>query len=196
MKYIDTFVTCTTDKDEVKHLLIRECGDKDAIAEKVVDIASTVNKHKHSKSCRKYRNNKCRFNYPKLPSRRTIITKALEIYYKDELSSRQSDIEVKDKWLTERMKTNNNILENIKEILASYDGLQEDDSKLKQMENQSLTEALNNLLMTPNIQKYISPNQDIIERYEEALATSGQAAKTIILKRHPKERYMNNYNPE
>ena len=54
IKYIDTFVTCTLDKDEAKKLLIRECRDEDAIAAKAVEIAATVNKHRHNKSCRKY----------------------------------------------------------------------------------------------------------------------------------------------
>ena len=33
-KYIDTFVTCTSDKDEAKKLLFRDCGNKDKIAAK------------------------------------------------------------------------------------------------------------------------------------------------------------------
>ena len=45
IKFIDTFVTCTLDKEEAKKLLIRECGDKDAVAAKAVEIARTVNKH-------------------------------------------------------------------------------------------------------------------------------------------------------
>ena len=63
IRYIDTFVTCTQNKDEAKKLLLRECGDKDAIAARAVEIASTVNKHTHNKTCRKY-NTRCRFNYP------------------------------------------------------------------------------------------------------------------------------------
>ena len=35
--------------DEAKKLLLRECGDKDAIAARAVEIASTVNKHTHNK---------------------------------------------------------------------------------------------------------------------------------------------------
>ena len=50
--------------------------------------------------------------------------------------------------------------------------------------------------MSPDIQKEFLPNEDIFLRYEEALITSCKSAKTIILKRHPKDRYVNNYNPE
>ena len=56
IKFIDTFVTCSSDKDEAKKLLIRECGDKDAVAEKAADIAKSVNKHKHNRTCRKIQN--------------------------------------------------------------------------------------------------------------------------------------------
>ena len=91
-KFIDTFVTCSSDKDEAKKLLMRECGDKDAVAEKAADIAKTVNKHKHNRTCRKY-NTKCRFNYPKYPSMRTIITHSPEVFYKNELNRFQDDLE-------------------------------------------------------------------------------------------------------
>ena len=74
IKYIDTFVTCTLDKNEAKKLLIRDCGDEDAIAAKAVEIAATVNSHRRNKSCRKY-NTACRFYYPKLLSARTLLTK-------------------------------------------------------------------------------------------------------------------------
>ena len=98
IKVIDTFVTCSSDKDEAKKLLIRECGDKYAVAGKAVDIAKTVNKHKHNRTCRKY-NTKCRFSYPKYPSSRTIITQSPEIFYKNELNNFQDDLEAHDKWL-------------------------------------------------------------------------------------------------
>ena len=46
------------------------------------------------------------------------------------------------------------------------------------------------------MESHILPEEDSLSRYEEALATFGKGAKTVILKRHPKDRYMNNYNPE
>jgi hypothetical protein len=41
------------------------------------NIASQVQFHNHSKSCRKY-NTICRFNFPKYPSEKTIITYKLQ----------------------------------------------------------------------------------------------------------------------
>ena len=49
--------------------------------------------------------------------------------------------------------------------------------------------------MTEDIQNLVEPNEDILQRYEEALITSGHKPKSIILRSHPNERYQNNYNP-
>ena len=73
IKYVDAFISCTSDPEEIKPLLRRECGNKDAIANRVATIAKEVNRHRHSKSCRKY-GVSCIFHYPKLPSRKTLIT--------------------------------------------------------------------------------------------------------------------------
>ena len=94
------------------------------------------------------------------------------------------------------MLCNNKILQCVREVLEAYDKLQPGDEKLVEMEGKSTHDAIMSILMIPQIQKNILTNEDIFQRYEEALITSGRAAKTIILKRHPKDRYMNNYNPE
>ena len=44
------------------------------IGSAVASIASKVNQHRHTKTCRKYSTH-CRFNFPKLPSYNTIIAK-------------------------------------------------------------------------------------------------------------------------
>ena len=171
IKFIDTFVTCTLDKEEAKKLLIRECGDKDAVAAKAVEIARTVNKHRHNKSCRKY-NTKCRFNYPKFPSVRTLLTKNPEVYYKEELLKCDS-IEEEVSWLNKKMATNKKILDKVKEILESYDEMDPEDARVVELKQKSTREAIINILMHPDIQKHVGPNEDILERYQEALVTSG-----------------------
>ena len=80
IKFIDAFVTCSSDPSEVEPLIIRDCKNKEAMAKKAVEIARTVNQHRHSRTCRKYKTS-CRFNYPKLPSVETVITKPPEIFY-------------------------------------------------------------------------------------------------------------------
>ena len=165
IKYIDTFVTCTSDKDEAKKLLLRDCGNKDAVAAKAVKIATTVNQHKHSKSCRKYKTN-CRFHYPRYPSSRTIITQSPEIYYKDELVKYADDIEAQGKWLKERMKVNTEILDNVQEIIQEYDNLKPEDPALEEMKHKTIEDAIRDILITPKIQKQILPHEDIFKRYD------------------------------
>ena len=73
VKFIDIFVTCSSDPSEVEALVLRSCTNPRAIAERAVEIATTVNQHKHNGTCKKYRTS-CRFHFPKIPSIRTIIT--------------------------------------------------------------------------------------------------------------------------
>ena len=44
-------------------------------------VVSEVQKHHHTKSCRKY-NGQCRYGFPKLPSRKTILAQPLPITIK------------------------------------------------------------------------------------------------------------------
>ena len=52
--FIDQFISCDSDNDQK-------------------DLIRSVQKHSHSKSCRKY-GTSCRFNFPKFPSDRTLIS--------------------------------------------------------------------------------------------------------------------------
>ena len=130
----------------------RDCGNKDAVAAKAVKIGTTVNQHKHSKSCRKYKTN-CRFHYPRYPSSRTIITQSPEIYYKDELVKYADDIEAQGKWLKERMKVNTEILDNVQEVIQEYDNLKPEDLALEEMKHKTIEDAIKDILITPKIQK-------------------------------------------
>lgn len=194
IKFIDMFFTYTLNKDEAKKLLIRECGDKDAVAARAVDIAETVNKHRNNKSCRKY-NTTCRFNSPKLPSVKTLLTKNPDMYYKEELSKLEK-IDERDEWINKKMAINKKIIGLVKEVLSQYDDMESDDVRLIEMKQKSTEEAIIYLLMNENINKLIAQNENILKRYEEALISSGHKSKSIILRRHPNERFQNNYNPE
>ena len=94
-----------------------------------MDIAKIVNKHKHNRTCRKY-NTKCRFNYPKYPSTRTIITQSSEILYENESNKLQDDLEEHHKWLSDKMISNNKILQCVRELLEEYDKLEPGDKNL------------------------------------------------------------------
>ena len=94
------------------------------------------------------------------------------------------------------MSTSRKILDKVKEILETYDEMPPEDPRVIELKQKSTREAIISILMHPDIQKHVDPSEDILERYQEALVTSGLKTKSIILKRHPNERYVNNYNPE
>ena len=94
------------------------------------------------------------------------------------------------------MTTNKKTIEKVKETLMNYDEIEPDDPQLIDMKQKSVKEAILNILMTDDIQKIVEPNEDILQRYEEALITSGNKSKSIIFRRYPNERYQNDYNPE
>ena len=60
-KLIDTIKTCSTNTDDTN----------------LNDIVREVQVHHHTKSCRKGKQNHCRFGYPKPPSKKTIIAAPL-----------------------------------------------------------------------------------------------------------------------
>ena len=70
-----------------------------------------------------------------------------------------------------------------------------EDPRVIELKQKSFREAITSISMHPDIQKHIDPSENILERYEEALVTSGLKTKTIILKHHPNERYVNSYKP-
>ena len=200
VNFIDSFITCSTEVEEVKKLLIRKCNsNKDAITEKVVATAKKVNRHsqKHSKSCKKYRS-KCRFGFPKYPSTQTLITKPAELVYQEQLDAgfAPKDIEGRGKFLDNKMKENRKLLKLVHEKLEEYDSLNSDDTVLVNMEDSSLEGAINDMLLTDSVKEVVPSGEDVLQRYKEALETSAGNRYSVILKRHPRDRYLNNYNPE
>ena len=102
--FIDEFTTVSTNEDEV---------GKD-----VSDIVLQVNRHTHTKSCKKYGNN-CRFSYPRFPSRRTIIAEPIS----DNSSTNKK----------ERMKQYNEVLEKVHYVLTDSDLIDEIVSKTRRL---------------------------------------------------------------
>ena len=128
-------------------------------------IVREVNVHKHTKSCLKKSTN-CRFNFPKLPSNKTIIACPLPE------GTSEEEIEENEK----RLNDSNKILKKVKEELTK---LTEDE----------IHELYNNDLKT-----FLEALQIDIDVYHEALKIS-QKGKVVVLQRKLNERYVNNYNP-
>ena len=85
-----------------------------------------------------------------------------EIFYKNELNEFQDDLEAHDKWLSEKMISNNKILQCAREVLEAYDNLAPGDEKLVQMEGKANHDAIMSILMILEIQKDILSNEDIL----------------------------------
>ena len=70
IKFVDKISTCTLNPSSICEQIDE---DSEKVGKEIVDIAKEVQVHSHTKTCRKKNNNKCRFNFPKLPMWKTII---------------------------------------------------------------------------------------------------------------------------
>ena len=93
------------------------------------------------------------------------------------------------------MTLNTKILSYVRSKIEELDKLEADSEILSEMENSTTENYIRKIINTSEIQKEIPPTEDVIQRYMEALITS-KSSRSIILKRHPRDRRMNNYNPE
>ena len=148
-----------------------------SVGKEVAKIAKEVNKHHHTKTCRKH-GSTCRFNYPKYPSPNTIVVQPCQVKdpkEKDALLAKYQTILRKVKIILEDENE-------IKKIMEKYD---------KQIE--SKTE------LRKNIEKRIREVVDVAgveyDEYIEALSTS-RAGYTVVQQRDLDEIYINSYNSE
>ena len=154
-KFIDQFITCSLDNDEVR------------------TIVKEVQSHHHTKTCRKY-GKKCRFNFPRFPSKETIIAQPLSRTHFDS-----------DKAFKERKKKLKKTLEKVKDVIDCFDDQ-------RSSRDQPIEEGvLDNLTIGDILKKAKVTETD----YYEALKVS-ETGKVVILKRSPKEMWTNNYNAE
>ena len=148
---------------------VNSCSTCDLKDEDLADTVDKVQRHRHKGNVEKntgcYKRGKtCRFNFPRLPSEKTIIAQPLK---QGEMSARKFDAQKKEY---------KEILQKVKDKLVE---LTEDWKKECSLETDDLLEKA-------GVNK---------EKYYEALEVSQNAA-FIIMKRDPKEAYINNYNPE
>ncbi len=87
------------------------------------EIANKVNVHRHSRTCHKHGTN-CRFNFPRFPSLKTIISVPVRVLEKDEKKRK------------EIVKKNNDLLNKVKQTLENEDAMKSINSiEQKQFEN-------------------------------------------------------------
>ncbi|XP_056093733.1 uncharacterized protein LOC130072579 [Rhinichthys klamathensis goyatoka] len=138
--FIDHYITCETP------------GDDDA---ELYETVNSVQKHsrRHSKTCRK-KNTVCRFNFPRPPSSRTFITRA------------------------------------IRDDLKGNDGNETASAILKKIKT-ALTESEVNFDSTDAFFQSIGINQAVFEKAYKKCSKK----KSVVLKRSPKDVWVNQYNP-
>ena len=152
IKFVDEWTTCRLPKDNIE----------------LRNQVLAVNTHlKCTASCKK-KSNKCRFNFPRFPCKKTIIAKPLD----SNLTEEEKTVKV------EKAKVN---LKIVKENLDKL--TEEDDAFYENMEfDDSIHYFIENVCGIPYAE------------YEQALSIS-ERGNIIILKRNVTERMVNNYNP-
>ena len=148
------------------------------VGKDVAKIAQEVNRHHHSKTCRK-RGTRCRFNYPKPPSPYTIISKPIE-----GKSPEEKKVILED---------NHHIINKVLDVLEDEANL---DKIMGKFEKQS---------EIPGDDHDDSKAERIQEackladvKYDEYVAALGQTdhGYSVVLSRDVDELYINSYNAE
>ena len=135
-------------------------------------LVKEVNMHKHTKSCKKFDPDNCRFNFPRPPSNKTMISKPVDLLYPD-MSGEEKEQKVT------RAKV---VMEVVKKTL----------NELKDNDDDCDDDLRKFLLEKCDYEK--QENVDVVDEYHELLRIS-ESGKTVVLKRNISERNVNNYNP-
>ena len=162
INFIDQFTTVSLCADEVGHEVVR--------------IAEEVNKHHHTKTCRKLP--KCRFRYPKFPIWKTILVKP----YNSEFAEEKEHFLRKYAETLEKVQSLLEDEELITSIMTKYNKKTESKKEYKINRKKRILQ----LLEIAEISE---------EDYLEALS-SQRVGYSVHLKRDIDEIYINSYNPE
>ena len=167
---------------------------KKNISEHIAKTVSEVQVHHHTKSCRKYGTN-CRFNFPKFPTKETIL--AIPV---DKLSKYIED----DKWVLADDDSEN--VKNLKKTFEHFKHLDETERKDLLAEYKNILQNVQNALIEVMTDKDLFQNSNIDEileiagtswdEYKTALSISFSGGYKIIHRRTVKDIMVNTYNPE
>ena len=162
-KFIDTYTTVSTHENTV---------GKD-----VAKIAQEVNKHHHTKTCRKH-DTTCRFNYPRFPAPFTIIVTPCTAESPEE----RKKILLKNQKILTKVHAVLEDEEAVKKIMAKYDKQNE----TKEEYGNNRIERIKDLCKAAEV-KYLD--------YLLAL-TMSKSGYSVVIKRDLDEIFINNYNIE
>ena len=162
--FVDAFTTVSTNKN--------------VVGEDVSKIASEVNKHAHTKSCRKY-DTQCRFQFPKYPSTRTIIAEPISGVTESEKKA--------------LLKEQKDVLRKVGEVLIDDSLIEEIISTIGQSEHES--KEVYKINKVKRIKLMLEKAGVTLEEYEKALSFTRVGYK-VVQERDLTEISINSYNVE
>ena len=151
---------------------------ENTVGEDVAKIAQEVNKHHHTKTCRKH-DTTCRFNYPRYPAPHTIIVEPC----KEETTEAAEAVLIRYREILRKVRV---VLENedaVKEIMMKYDKQNESKEEYKK----NTVSRIKQLLEVAGVEDY--------DEYLRALGTS-KTGYSVVQRRDLDEIYINSYNTE
>ena len=143
----------------------------------MANIAREVNKHHHTKTCRKH-DTTCRFSYPRYPSPHTIIVKPCT--------------EVKQEDRDAKLARHRRILGKVRDVLEDEDQIEKIMEKYNKQEESKEEHKKNRKLRIKDLLKIAGVEYD---DYLEALGTSN-SGYSIVQQRDLDEININSYNIE
>ena len=153
------------------------CTHENTVGKEVSRIAQEVNKHHHTKTCRKH-DTTCRFKYPRYPSPYTIVVEPCEVTSQEE----------KEALLVK----NHIVLRKVRDVL-------EDEDQVKKIMERYNKQAESKEEYITNREKRIKELLEIagvtLKEYLNALSTS-KSGYSIVQQRDLDEIYINSYNAE
>ena len=238
-QFIDASATCTTDTQEIKHLLQQvdseakklKCDKKcdgnpdkcctcaEGVANLIRERVLDVNVHHHTKTCRK-KGPKCRFGIPRCPSKYTMVSQPLmEAVKKAELETvegisfvmKRVDFHMQALETSQKKRKNENPNAEIEETL--------EEMLEKCFRDVSITDEAEKIIINDGEKEYKFKASLVIEAWEQnpeylgtpinlftpreklrsavyqfCLSISSYGTKAIM-KRSPRDIFVNNYNP-
>ena len=172
------------DIEILKSALIEEKGKRE-----LNQLVREVNSHHCTGSCRKYDKNKCRYDFPRFFSEKTIIANPLS-----------NDVTEEQQKIHEKILQKRNLI--LKLVKDGYKKLDENDMQYDKDPRNFLEEICG---LNTNDHSFFSEDpdntilkidkpHDILEIYNTAISIS-EKGRDVVLKRKISERNINNYNP-
>ena len=150
---------------------------ENTVGKVVAKIAQEVNKHHHTKTCRKH-DTTCRFGYPRFPAPYTIIVTPCTANSPEE----------KDEILIK----NRHVLRKVQDIMEDEDAIQK---IMEKYDKQNETKEEHRAMIEERIKELCKMAEVSYDDYIKALSQS-KSGYSVVLQRDLDETYINPYNIE